>query len=148
MSYVKQKIGNQDEYDRKTKMMDEQLLFISNALSAQLLDYQLRAYPERSNVMLMIGRDHEQMMHITKDEISSNLHLSDDDLKELSQSQITFWPITLKSKRNSSQVYYFLLSRRFFNVILGIDIVWYDKKSYCPFLHPTFTRKLNAPDVL
>jgi len=70
-------------YSARVKQMYDDLLEISNLVSAQVLDYFLRQNPTRKRVALYLGKDHEQIVRMDLSQIPENLKFSDDQIKEL-----------------------------------------------------------------
>lgn len=84
-------VGEKDKdpvsYTAKSKEMNDSLTRISNLVSAQVLDYYLRQYPERSNVAVYLGKLHEEIVNLDLSSIPERLRFSDEKIKEMIQAK-------------------------------------------------------------
>jgi hypothetical protein len=70
-------------YSASSKQMFDDLIGISNLVSAQVLDYFLRQNPTRKRVALYLGKAHEGIVGMDLSQIPDNLKFSDDQIKKL-----------------------------------------------------------------
>ncbi len=75
-------------YDIRSKRMFDDLINISNIVSAQVLDYYLRQSSGRKNVAVYLGKAHEEIVRMDLSQIPENMRLSDNKIRDLLQARI------------------------------------------------------------
>lgn len=80
---AEEKNKDPEGYSARIKQMEDDLLRISNVVSAQILDYYLRQNPERKNIALYIGKEHKPMVEMDILQIPEDLKLTDGQIKNL-----------------------------------------------------------------
>jgi hypothetical protein len=80
---VEEKNKNEYVYLQRMEQLRKNLLYISNAISAQVLHYYLKKYPDRNNVLLYLGLDHKGILDIDINKIPESLKLNDEQIGRL-----------------------------------------------------------------
>jgi len=78
-----QKVKDPDGYAARFKQTLEDLIKISNLVSAQVLEYYLRHNPNMKNVVVYLGKAHEEIVEMDTTQIPEALKLSDKQIKSL-----------------------------------------------------------------
>ena len=72
-----------EDYQRRTDRMWKELVNISNIVSAQVLRYFLRHYPEKRKIVLYVGKYHEEIVTMDISQIPEPMKLNDRQIREL-----------------------------------------------------------------
>lgn len=80
-------IKSPQEYKAKAGAFWRKILEVSNVVSAQVFDYDLRAKPNAKKVAVYLGRNHREIVDLDPGKIPSELRLNDDEIRELLRSQ-------------------------------------------------------------
>lgn len=81
------KMQNPRKFSRVQRRIQNDLLDVSNIISAQVLDYKIKKYPDRPNIAIYMGADHRPLLKIKTDRLSHGFKMSESEIETMLKTQ-------------------------------------------------------------